>query len=100
MAASGTPSVWQELQDWNFWLSPPLAQRIEANPLGRPLVTSFEVDFQVQLQAAVAAFYAIACGRRCFVLDTTRFDAEHTVETALDLLKEAGVQAVGPSRRF
>jgi adenylate kinase len=69
-----------------------LARRTAAKPQGRPVVSSFEVQFQVQLQAAVAAIYAIACGRPCFALDTTRLDADATADTALELLAKEGVQ--------
>lgn len=68
-----------------------LARRTAAEPLGRPVVNSFEVIFQVQLQAAVAAIYAIACGKPCFAIDTTRLDAGATADTALELLAKEGV---------
>jgi hypothetical protein len=68
-----------------------LARRIDSKPLGRPSVDSFQVGFQVQLQAAVAAFYAIACGRPCFALDTTRLAGDEVAEIALELLRKSGV---------
>jgi len=64
-----------------------LAKRISADPQGRPSVSTFQAAFQVQLQAAVAAIYAITCARPCFAIDTTELNAEQVVETVLDLLK-------------
>ena len=69
-----------------------LAQRIADNPQGRPNPDAFQAGFQVQLQAALAATYAIICGRPCFAIDTTRSTAEVTAEIALDLLRQVGVQ--------
>jgi len=68
-----------------------LSSRIEGNPQGRPAVTEFDAGFQVQLQAAIASFYAITCGRPCFVIDTTKLKAEQVLEMVLNLLREAGV---------
>jgi Archaeal adenylate kinase len=68
-----------------------LASRIERNPQGRPLVTEFQASFQVQLQAAIATFYAITCGRACFAIDTTELNQKQVLETALNLLEQAGV---------
>jgi len=69
-----------------------LAQRIADDPRGRPNPDAFQAGFQVQLQAALAATYAIICGRPCFAIDTTRSTAEVTAEIALDLLRQLGVQ--------
>jgi adenylate kinase len=68
-----------------------LADRISAHPQGRPTVSAFQAGFQVELQAAVAAVYAIICARPCFAIDTTELDPERVVEIVLDLLEEAGV---------
>jgi hypothetical protein len=55
-------------------------------------VDAFQAGFQVQLQAAVAAIYAIACGQPCFAIDTTQLTPEDVSGFALDLLRKAGVQ--------
>ncbi len=68
-----------------------LAQRIAKDPQGRPNVDAFQAAFQVQLQAAVAATYAIICGQPCFAIDTTRSGADGVAEIALDLLRQVGV---------
>jgi adenylate kinase len=68
-----------------------LANRISANPQGRPAVNDFQAGFQVQLQASVATLYAIICARPCFAIDATELNAEQVVETVLDLLQKAGV---------
>jgi len=69
-----------------------LARRIAEDRQGRPNVDSFQAGFQVQLQAAVAAIYAIACGQPCFAIDTTQLTPEDVSGIALDLLRKAGVQ--------
>jgi adenylate kinase len=68
-----------------------LANRIAANPQGRPEVDSFQAAFQVQLQAAIAALYGIVCARPCFAVDTTLLDAVQVAGKVLDILDEAGV---------
>lgn len=68
-----------------------LAGRISADPQGRPTVSAFQAGFQAQLQAAVAATYAIICARPCFAIETTELDPEDVVETVLNLLEKAGV---------
>jgi adenylate kinase len=69
-----------------------LARRIAEDRQGRPNVDAFQAGFQVQLQAAVAAIYAIACGQPCFAIDTTQLTPEDVSGFALDLLRKAGVQ--------
>ncbi len=68
-----------------------LARRIAEDRQGRPNVDAFQAGFQVQLQAAVAAIYAIACGQPCFAIDTTQSTAEDVSGIALDLLRKVGV---------
>ena len=68
-----------------------LAQRISDNPQGRPRIDAFQAGFQMQLQTAVAAIYAIICGRPCLAIDTTKLAPETVAETVLGLLQEVGV---------
>ena len=46
-------------------------RRIKADPGGRPLPTSWEAEFHTQMQASVAATYAIATGAAVYLFDTT-----------------------------
>jgi adenylate kinase len=75
-----------------------LAQRVALEPLGRPAVNAFQSGFQVYLQSAIAALYAVTCGRPCFALDTTRLDAEQVAAVALKLLEESGVPMTRSSK--
>lgn len=69
-----------------------LVRRIAIEPLGRPSVDAFQAGLQVQLQATVAAIYAITCGKPCFALETTRMDPEEVVTAAFELLMKSNVQ--------
>ncbi len=68
-----------------------LVQRISGDPQGRPLIDPFQAGFQLQLQTAVAAIYAIICGRPCFAIDTTKLAPKTVAEIVLGLLQKVGV---------
>lgn len=50
--------------------SPVIADRIRANPAGRPLPEDSDIALHVQLQASLAAQYGFQLDRPCYLLDT------------------------------
>lgn len=63
-------------------------QRINANAMGRPLVTHFEADMHTQLQAGVAAQYGVILGKPVYLLDSSA-----SPEALTELVAEkAGIQ--------
>jgi adenylate kinase len=60
-----------------------LVRRHKNDPQGRPPITEVEAQHHMSLQEAVAVNYAIVCGCRCFLLDTT-------TRTPSDLAGELG----------
>jgi adenylate kinase len=56
--------------------------RIEAAPAGRPMITEFEAQFHTELQAAVAATYAVGLGVPMYLIDSSRPVAEVAGELA------------------
>lgn len=48
-----------------------IARRIEADAQGRPLPSEFELSVHITLQATIAAEYAYALGKTCYLLNGT-----------------------------
>ncbi|MBN9669477.1 ATP-binding protein [Roseibium aggregatum] len=58
---------------WVFLASPEVTlSRIASNPEGRPQITAEEARFHSQLQASVAATYAMSIGRPVYIFDSSR----------------------------
>jgi adenylate kinase len=66
-------------------------ERIGAAPDGRPMISEFEAQFHTELQASVAATYAVGLGVPMYLIDSSRSLAE----VAGELARRFGA---GPSR--
>ncbi|MGA3941095.1 ATP-binding protein [Ralstonia nicotianae] len=65
-----------------------LAERIRANPAGRPLPTEFELAMHVQTQASLATQYGFLLGKPCYL-----FDSDADVETlSATVRRQAGLE--------
>lgn len=57
-------------------------ERIGADPGGRPMISEFEAQFHTELQASVAATYAVGLGVPMYLIDSSRPLAEVASELA------------------
>jgi adenylate kinase len=68
-----------------------LLERIAQNPQGRPAISAFDAQFQLQLQASVAVTYAMICSIPCHIIDTSDLRAGEVLDIAVDLLRACGL---------
>jgi adenylate kinase len=59
-----------------------IVSRIQANPMGRPLPTPFEVDMHTLVQAQVAVQYGIMLGKPVYLFDSSVPEAELAISVA------------------
>jgi adenylate kinase len=67
-----------------------LAERIRANPGGRPAVSAEGARHHQFLQEAVAAVYAISCGCPIFIIDNTAKSVRSCAKEFVSVLEKVG----------
>lgn len=70
-----------------FYASPDvIAQRIQADPGGRPLPESHELEMHTQMQASLATSYGVIVGCPVYLIDTDK-ELDKVIETMLERCK-------------